>query len=252
VAGFKRGLSDAGYAEGRNIKFEFRWATTNGALPELAKDLVRQQPSVIVATGSPPAVLAAMAATSTVPIVFSTSMDPVKYGFVASFNRPGGNVTGLAFLSSELYSKRLDLLFKLVPQTTKVAYLTVGPGAPIYEDLKSAVVTAAKALGRTLLVLEVDSEHNIEFTFQTLQEQKAEALIVGDYTAFLGPRSRQEIIALAARYKVPTMYPSGIYTSSGGLMSYAGVSPGQQLATEYVGRILKGTKPADLPVQRPT
>jgi putative ABC transport system substrate-binding protein len=217
LAGFKRGLSDAGYAEGRNIKIEIRSETTSRPLPELAKDLVQQQPAAIIAVGGPRALLAAMAATSTVPIVFTTAEDPVKYGFVASFSRPGGNVTGLAFLSSELYSKRLDLLIKLVPQTRKVAYLTRGPSVPIYEDHKSAVVTAARELGRTLFVLEVDDrKNNFQSAFQGLQEQKAEALIVGDFTSFLEPRNRQEIIALAARYKVPTMYPSAAYTSSGG------------------------------------
>jgi putative tryptophan/tyrosine transport system substrate-binding protein len=254
VAGFKRGLSDAGYVEGRNIKIEFRWATTNGALAGPAMDLVRQQPAVIVANGSPAAVLAAMAATSTVPIVFSTSVDPVKYGFVASFNRPGGNVTGEAILSSELNSKRLDLLIKLVPQATKVAYLTGGRDTPIFEDLKFGVATAAQALGRTVLVLEVDSEHNIQSAFQTLQEQKANALIVGDFTRFLLPRNREAIIGLASQYNIPTMYPSRVYCSSGGLVSYAADLSDHpyHLVTEYVLPILRGTTPAELPVQQPT
>jgi putative tryptophan/tyrosine transport system substrate-binding protein len=248
---FKRGLADAGYAEGRNIKIEVRWEA-NGPLPELAKELVQQQPAVIVANGGPRAVLAAMAATSTVPIVFSTSVDPVKYGFVASLNRPGGNVTGVAFLSSELIGKRLELLLKLVPQATNVAYLSAS-GSRYVEDLNSEVVTAAQALGREAVVIAVDRNYSFQSAFQALQDQQAGALMVADLTDFLEPRNRQTIVGLAARYKVPTMYPSRIYSVFGGLMSYStDFGYLQQLGAQYVGAILMGTKPADLPVQRPT
>jgi putative ABC transport system substrate-binding protein len=195
---FKRALADAGYVEGRNVKIEFRWSTTNGALPELAKDLVRQRPAVIVANGGPTAVLAAMAATSTVPIVFSTSVDPVKYGFVASLNRPGGNVTGVASLSSELIGKQLELLLKLVPQAAKVAYLSRSDSR-YAQDVNSEMVAAAQALGREALVIAVDRNQSFESAFQALQDQQAGALMVANFTNFLEPRNGQAIVGLARR-----------------------------------------------------
>jgi putative tryptophan/tyrosine transport system substrate-binding protein len=253
LTAFRRGLAEAGYIDGQNVKIEFRWANNNAQLPGLAEDLVRRRPTVIVANGSPAAVLATMAATSTVPIVFLTSVDPVKYGFVVSLNRPGGNVTGMSFLSSELDGKRLSLLLELAPQTTKVAYLSGSATSPIFEDLRGKTVTAAQALKREIVVLEVGPRHGFEAAFAALPEQQAIALIVGNFTNFLDPRNRQTIIELAARHKIPAMYPDRRYPSFGGLMSYAtGGNDFHRLGLHYVGQILKGTKPADLPVEQPT
>jgi putative tryptophan/tyrosine transport system substrate-binding protein len=253
LTAFRRGLAKAGYIDGQNVKIEFRWANNNAQLPGLAEDLVRRQPTVIVANGSPAAVLATMAATRTVPIVFLTSVDPVKYGFVVSLNRPGGNVTGMSFLSSELDGKRLSLLLELAPQTTKVAYLSGSTTSPIFEDLRGKTVAAAQALKREMVVLEVGPRRGFEAAFAALPEQQAVALIVGNFTSFLNPRNRQIIIELAARHKIPAMYPDRQYPSFGGLMSYAaGGNDFHRLGLHYVGQILKGTNPADLPVEQPT
>jgi putative ABC transport system substrate-binding protein len=249
---FRQGLAEAGFVEGKNVRFEFRSASNNGRLPAAAVELINDRPAVIVATGSPVAVLAAKAATSTVPIVFATNLDPLKYGFVTSLSRPGGNMTGISLLSSELVGKRLNLLLELAPQATKFAYLSGPAGAPIFEDLRSRTVAAGRALGREIVVLEIRRDLDLEPAFATLVEQGAGALIVGDFTS-LGSVS-DRIIALAARHKVPTMYPSRFYAAAGGLMSYSAdlVDINRQLGAQYVGRILKGAKPSDLPVQQPT
>jgi putative ABC transport system substrate-binding protein len=221
-------------------------------LPALAVELVNKRPAVIVATGSPPAILAAGAATSTVPIVFATAMDPLKYGFVTSLSRPLGNMTGMSLLSSELVGKRLNLLLDLAPQATKVAYLSAGAGSPIFEDLRSRTVAAGQALGREILVLPIRSELDLEPAFATLVEQGAEAVTVGKFTGLANVGDH--IIGLAARHKVPTMYPARFYSAAGGLMSYCVdfVDAIRQLGAQFVGRILKGAKPSDLPVQQPT
>jgi putative tryptophan/tyrosine transport system substrate-binding protein len=255
LTAFRRGLSEAGYVEGRNVTFEFRWAhAEHSRLPELAADLVRRQAAVIVATGSPTAVLAAKAATSTVPIVFAIGVDPVKYGFVDSFNRPSGNVTGINLLSSELMGKRLSLLLELAPQSTTVGYLSGPAGAPVFEDLTGKVLAAAQALGREIVVLKVRPDASFTEAFATIAERQAGALLVGDFTSFADARHRGMIIELAARHQIPTMYPSRMYTSFGGLMSYSPdfIDANRQLGVQYVGRILKGAKPADLPVLQPT
>jgi ABC-type uncharacterized transport system substrate-binding protein len=255
LTAFRRGLSEAGYVEGQNVTFEFRWAhTKHSLLLELAADLVRRQAAVIVATGSPTAVLAAKAVTSTVPIVFATGVDPVKYGFVDSFNRPSGNVTGMNLLSSELMGKRLSLLLELAPQSTTVGYLSGPPGAPVFEDLTGKVLAAALALGREIVVLKVKPDANFTEAFATIAERQAGALLVGDFTSFADARHRGMIVELAARHQIPTMYPSRMYTSFGGLMSYSPdfIDANRQLSVQYVGRILKGAKPADLPVMQAT
>jgi ABC-type uncharacterized transport system substrate-binding protein len=254
-AAFRRGLAEAGYVEGQNVTFELRWANTEQSLlPELAADLVRRRANVIVATGSPTAVLAAKAATSTVPIVFAMGVDPVKYGFVDSFNRPSGNVTGMNLLSSELMGKRISLLLELAPQSTTVGYLSAPAGAPIFEDLTGKMLAAAQALGREIVVLEAKRDADFTAAFATIAERQAGALLVGDFTSFADPRHVRMIVELAARHKIPTVYPSRLYASVGGLMSYSPdfIDAHRQLGFQYVGRILKGAKPADLPIQQPT
>jgi putative tryptophan/tyrosine transport system substrate-binding protein len=252
----RRGLAESGFVEGRNIKFEFRWADTNSArLPELAADLVRRKPAVIVARGSPASVLAAEAATSTIPIIFETGFDPVKWKLVASLNRPGGNATGISILTSELAGKQLNLLLDMLPKTTTtVAYLAGPPGAPIYGDLKSAMLSAAQGLGREMIVLSAAGVSDVEAAFSTITERSASALIVGSFTSLSQPRIRQGIIELATRHKIPTIGPNRGFAVSGGLMSYSAdaIAVYQQLGKDYVGKVLKGVKPADLPVQQPT
>jgi TPR repeat protein/ABC-type uncharacterized transport system substrate-binding protein len=249
---FHRGLAEAGFFEGKNVRIEFRASPSNEQLPALAAALMNSRPSVIVATNSPITVLAARAATSTVPIVFASSVDPVAYGFVESLHRPGGNVTGISLLSDELIGKRLSLLLEMAPHARKVAYLSGGAGAPIYNDLRARTVAAGRALGREIIVLDVRNSRDLQMAFTTLVEQGAAAVIVGAFTSLLPMRDR--IIAFAQQYKVPAMYPGPIYTRAGGLMSYtADLSETDRLlGSQYVGRLLKGIKPSDLPVQQPT
>jgi TPR repeat protein/ABC-type uncharacterized transport system substrate-binding protein len=249
---FHQGLAEAGFVEGKNVRFEFRASPSNEQLPALAAELINSRPSVIVATNSPITVVAARAATSTVPIVFATNVDPVAYGFVENLNRPGGNVTGINLLSDELIGKRLSLLLEVAPHARKIAYLSAGPGSPIYKDLRDRTVGAGRALGREIIVLDVRNTRDLQTAFTALVEQGAGAVIVGSFTSLLSMRDR--IIALAQRYKVPAMYPSAIYTRAGGLMSYT-ADPSESdrlLGYQYVGRLLKGMKPSDLPVQQPT
>jgi putative ABC transport system substrate-binding protein len=222
-------------------------------LPRLAAELVARQVAVIVTQGSPYAALATKAATSTIPIVFAHGDDPVKFGLVASLSRPGGNVTGMTFLDYELATKRLDLLLKLVPQVTKVGYLSGPSESPIFEVMRSEVLAAGNALGREIIVAEV-RQLDFEAAFTTLVEQGAGALMVGNFGLFEGDqRNIDKILELTARHQMPTMYPGRGYVIDGGLMSYG---PGgtllHQIGADYVARILNGAKPADLPVQQAT
>jgi ABC-type uncharacterized transport system substrate-binding protein len=253
-AAFRQGLAEAGYVADRNVMIEFRWANYQLSLvPRLAADLVDRKVAVIVTTGSPYAALAVKAATSTIPIVFAIADDPVKYGLVTSLGRPGGTVTGMNFLTGELAGKQLNLLLELIPQATTIAYLSVPSSWPIFEDRKNDMLAAGRALGRDILVLEAP-RLDFEAAFATLVEQRADALIVGNFTVFLDPRNRDKILELAARHKITAMYPNRGYAVRGGLMSYdADVLPAiRQLGSHYVGQILKGAKPADLPVMQPT
>jgi putative tryptophan/tyrosine transport system substrate-binding protein len=255
VNSFRRGLAESGFAEGQNVAIEFRCANNSlDALPRLAADLVGRRTAVIVATGSPVSVYAARTATSTIPIVFAMDVDPVKYGLVPSLNRPDDTMTGISFLTSELAGKQLNLLLELIPQATTVAYLSGPSDAPIFKDLRSKMLSAAQALGRQIVVLEARGDLELDAAFETLIERDAGALIVGSFTSFDEPRSRQKLIELAALHKVPTMYPSSIYPLGGGLMSYSAdiMRVYRQLGVDYVGRILRGAKAADLPVQQPT
>jgi ABC-type uncharacterized transport system substrate-binding protein len=249
---FRQGLAQAGFVEDKNVRFEFHGSASIERLASLAVELVKLRPALIVATGSPVAVQAARTATSTVPIVFATTLDPQKYGFVTSLNRPDNNMTGISLLGSELVGKRLELLLELTPQATKLAYLSGPADSPIFEDLRSRTVAAAKALGREIVVLEIRRNLDLEPAFATLAEQGAGAVIVGEFTSLASVHDR--IIALAAHHKVPTMYPNRLYSAAGGLMSYNTdfADAVRQLGAQYVGRILKGAKPSDLPVQQPT
>jgi len=251
---FLQGLAEAGYVPGKNVAIESRRANQASLLPQVAAELVARQVDVIVVTGSPYAALAAKAATSTIPIVFAIADDPVKHGLVASLSRPGGNVTGVNVLSSEIAGKRLELLRELVPQATTVGYLPGASETPVFEDMRrSDMLAAGRALGREIIVLEV-RRLDFEAAFATLVEQRAGALIVGGFTLFNDDASnRDKILELAARHKIPAIYPDREHVVNGGLMSY----DTDQIATvrvfgNYAGRILKGAKPADLPVQRPT
>jgi putative tryptophan/tyrosine transport system substrate-binding protein len=254
VAALLEGVADAGYVAGQNVAIEFRWANFQAPLlPGLAAELVGRQVAVIVTQGSPYAALAAKAATSTIPIVFEISEDPVKYGLVASLNRPGGNVTGITSLAADLAAKRLDLLLKLVPQVTKIGYLSGPSESPVFEASRSDMFAAGRALGREIIVLEV-RRLDFEAAFATAVEQGVGALMVGNYTLFGDRRNRDKILELAAHHKIPAMYPGRSYVNNGGLMSYdRDIQAGfHQVGADYVGRILNGAKPPDLPVQQPT
>jgi ABC-type uncharacterized transport system substrate-binding protein len=250
LRGFRRGLKEAGYVEGETVTIEYRWADNElDRLPALAADLVRRQVAVIVVLGTPEA-LAAKAITTTVPIVFATGSDPVTEGLVASLNRPGGNVTGVSFLTAMMGSKRLDFLRLLEPKATTIAML-VNPNTPNTEADRREVQAAAEAVGQQLLVLDVSSDRDIETAFATLVQRRAGALQAG-VGAFLLSR-RERIVALAARHAIPAIYPSRDAVATGGLMSYGtSLSDVYRQAGIYTGRILKGEKPADLPVTQPT
>jgi putative ABC transport system substrate-binding protein len=250
VAAFQRGLSETGYVEGRNVTIQYRWAEDHyDRLSALAADLVQRQVTVIAA-GDNVSALAAKAATATVPIVFRTGTDPVRLGLVASLNRPGGNVTGLSFFGSQLGAKRLELLHEIVPQAALIAVLA-DPGTPTYEPQIGEAQDAARVLGLDLVALTTGTERDIDAAFATIVQRRAHAVLVGS-SPFLGTRTGQ-IVALAARHAVPAIYPSRDYAAAGGLISYGTdfADSFRQMGI-YIGRILKGTKPADLPVQQTT
>jgi putative ABC transport system substrate-binding protein len=251
VAAFRQGLAEAGYVDGRNVAIEFHWAEGHfDRLPGLAADLVRRRIDVIHTRGANYSALAAKEATTTIPIVFSTSSDPVKLGLVASLNRPGRNITGATSSGHELGSKRLDLLHQLVPKAAVIGALINPTNGSDEIDIKEIEV-AASILGLKLLVVNATNAGQIEKAFATFTEQRAEALFVS-VDSFIGSRYDQ-IIALAARQGLPTMYPSTGWVRSGGLISYAARRyDADRLAGVYTGRILKGEKPADLPVTQPT
>jgi putative ABC transport system substrate-binding protein len=249
--GFHRGLAEMGYVEGQNVAIEYRWAEGRyDRLPTLAADLVRHRVAVIAAGGTAAPALAAKAATSTIPIVFQTGSDPVKDGLVASLNRPGGNVTCVSRMSFALAPKRLELLHELVPKATAIAFL-VNPANPVASSQMEDIREPARSLGLQVHVLEASSERQIESAFETLMQKPVGALLLANDT-FLSGR-RELLIALAARHAIPVMYPSRDSVTAGGLMSYdASAEDSFRQAGTYVGRILKGEKPADLPVLQPT
>jgi putative ABC transport system substrate-binding protein len=250
IAAFHRGLAETGYVEGRNVAIEYRWAESrNDRLPALAAELVRRQVAVIM-TDSTPAALAAKAATQTIPIVFGVGSNPVEIGLVASLNRPGGNLTGVSQLNVDIAAKRLEMLHELVPAATQVAVL-INPTNPSGEGLLKEAQVAARVLGVRLSVLNVSSESEIDGAFTTLVGQRADALLVTGDNLFITHRDR--IIALAARHAVPAIYQWREFAAAGGLMSYGSSNTdGYRQQGVYTGRILKGEKPADLPVQQAT
>jgi putative ABC transport system substrate-binding protein len=250
LSAFRQGLKETGYVEGQNVTIEYRWAEGHyDRLPALAADLVRRGVTVIAAT-STPANRIAKEATTTIPIVFTTSSDPVELGLVASLNRPGGNVTGVATLNVALGSKRLELLHELVPTATIIAAL-VNPTNPNVETLTRDLQTAARALGQETVVVNARTAGDIDALFARLVQQRVGALLV-DTDAFFFSR-RNQLIALAKQYAVPAFFDRREFAVAGGLMSYGGsVTDVYRLAGIYTGRILKGEKPADLPVQQST
>jgi len=251
VDAFRRGLKEAGYAEGHNVAIEYRFAENQyDRLPTLAADLVSRKVAAIAATGGGASILAAKASTTTIPIVFTTAGDPVHEGFVASLNRPGGNVTGINWFGTQLGAKGLGLLLELVPHATVVA-LMVNPNSPESARMLSDTQEAARARGRQLLVLNASAPSEIDASFATFRQRRAHALLVSSDPIFTG--RRQQIVALAARDAIPTMYFNREYIREGGLMSYGNdVADAYRRAALYVARILKGEKPADLPVDQAT
>jgi putative tryptophan/tyrosine transport system substrate-binding protein len=252
LAAFRQGLNETGYVEGRNLTIESRWAEGQyDRLPALAADLVRRRVTVIAALGSTPAALAAKAATSTIPIVFWIGGDPIELGLVASLNRPEGNLTGLTTLNQELVAKRVELLHQVVPGTSSMALL-INPTSPTLT--KTAIEdaqAAARSLGLELHVLNASTERDFDVVFANLIQLRAGGLVIGS-DAFFSSRMEQ-LAALAARHAVPTVYQYREFAAAGGLMSYGGsLTNAFRGAGVYTGRILKGEKPADLPVQQVT
>ena len=246
----RQGLKDIGYVEGENVAIEYRWAEHRiDKLPALAADLVRQQVAVIFAIASS-ATLAAKAATATVPIVFFTGGDPIKLGLVASFNRPGGNVTGVSTLSNALVAKQLELLHDLVPKANVLAFL-VNPSNPIAESDERDIQGAAHVLGLQLLVLNASTERDFETAFLTMIQRRAGALLIAT-DPFLNSRSEQ-LVALSARHALSAMHTRREFAVAGGLISYgSSLTDVYRQVGSYVGRILNGEKPANLPVMQPT
>jgi putative tryptophan/tyrosine transport system substrate-binding protein len=250
LTAIRRGLSETGYIEGQNLRIEYRWADGQlNRLPALALDLAGRHVAVIVAGGGP-AAPAAKAATSRIPIVFSTGSDPVKVGLVPSLNRPGGNLTGVTTFVRDFGPKRLGLLHELVPKAATIAVLA-NPDGSDAEPQIIAVQTAARAIGRPFVVLKARTDREIDQAFETIVEHRAGGLLLCADTFFV--TRRDQIVALAARYAVPTIYWNSEEAELGGLMSY-GTSFVEMyhIVGTYTGRILKGEKPADLPVQQST
>jgi putative ABC transport system substrate-binding protein len=247
LPGFRKGMNETGYGEGRNVAIEYRRAEDQiERLPALAADLVARPVSLIIAAGSPVCALAAKSATSSIPIIFNNSADPVQLGLVASLNRPGGNVTGVTTISSELEAKRLGLLRELVPSATSIAVL-LNPTRPGVDAQVAQTQEAARALGLPLHILKASSERDLDGVFATVVELRAGALMITADGLFAD--RRDQIVALTRRYSVPTMFQFREFPAGGGLMSY-GPEFGESYRQTgiFAGRILKGEKPADLPV----
>jgi ABC-type uncharacterized transport system substrate-binding protein len=251
VAAFRQGLKEAGYVEGQSIVIEYRWAQNEiDRLPALAADLVSRQVAVIATTGTPSA-FAARAATTTIPIVFEVGFDPVTVGLVASLSRPGGNLTGVTNLGVEVEAKQLELLHELVPTATTIALLVNPTNRTLADVLSRDMQPAADKLGLKLQVLNASTDRDFDTVFTTLARQRAGALVIGADIFFIG-RS-QQLAALAVRYAIPASFYFREFVVAGGLMSYGGsFTEAHRQVGVYVGRILKGDKPADLPVLRPT
>jgi putative ABC transport system substrate-binding protein len=251
VAAYRRGLSEAGLVEGRNVVIEFRWADGQyDRLPSLAEELVRLPVELIAASGGLPSVAAAKEATAITPIVFTLGSDPVKFGIVASLNRPGGNVTGVSLLAYLLDAKRAELLHELLPAATVIAIL-VNPKSAQAGTQLADFQGATRALGRESIVLNASSGAEIEAVFASLVQQRAGALAVSADPVFLS--RRDQIISLAARHSIAAIYEWREFSDAGGLMSYGvSLTDAYRQAARYAARILKGEKPSDLPVMQPT
>jgi ABC-type uncharacterized transport system substrate-binding protein len=251
TAAFRQGLGEQGFIEGSNAEIVYRWAETQyDQLPVLAADLVRRQVAVIFAAPPIASALAAKSASAKIPIVFATGFDPVARGLVASLNRPGGNVTGVTFLIEALVAKRLEVLHEIVPAATSIGFL-VSPTSPTVEAQIREAEIAARNLGIRLVILNASTPSEIERAFAILVEQRVGALLAGADNFFAV--QRDQLVALAARHAVPAIYTLPEAVKAGGLMSYgANAADANRLAGTYVGRILKGEKPAELPVQQST
>jgi putative tryptophan/tyrosine transport system substrate-binding protein len=247
LAAFRQGLKETGYVEGQNVAIEYRWAENQyDRLPALAADLVRLGVAVIAALGGGISALAAKAATSTIPIVFNGAADPVKSGLVASFNRPGGNLTGYIQLDNMLVGKQLELLQKLIPDATTIAVF-VNSDSSAAESVTRDAQEAVHSMGQQLLVFKARAEGEFDAAFATMVQQKAEALLVVSDTFFFGLRNR--LAALATQHRIPAIYTYREYAAAGGLMSYgASLAESYRQVGLYTGRILKGAKPTELPV----
>jgi putative ABC transport system substrate-binding protein len=247
----RQGLVEAGYVEGQNFVFDYRWAEDqNERLPALAAQLVRRDVALILTGGGSTATVAAKSATATIPIVFITGADPIKLGFVASFNRPGGNLTGVSFLANALVAKQFEVLHETVPKTALIGYLVNPTYANVEADTRN-VLAAAEVVGQKLLVVQAHTDSELEAAFVTLIQQRVGALVVGADPFFTNRRDR--IVELTARQKLPTIYPLSEFVVAGGLMSYgSSITDALRLVGLYAGRILRGEKPADLPVQQST
>jgi ABC-type uncharacterized transport system substrate-binding protein len=251
VAAFRKGLAEAGYVEGQNVAIEFRWAAgQDDRLPDLAADLIRRRVAVIATPASTPASLAAKAATTSIPIVFAVAADPVALGLVASLNRPGGNATGVSFLFVELVSKQLGMLRELAPGANRFVAL-VNPNTAFTDAVVKDLQASASALGLPIEILRAGTAREIDAAFANVVQKPGGALLVGPDPFFTS--RRPQIVTLAARHALPAIYDVREFAEIGGLMSYgANVVNGYQLTGIYVGRVLKGEKPADLPVVQPT
>jgi putative ABC transport system substrate-binding protein len=245
------GLNESGFIEGQNVAIEYRWAHGEyDRLPALAADLLNRKVAVIVTIGAEPSALAAKKVTNKIPIVFVITGDPVSIGLVDSFNRPGGNVTGMSLAASELEAKRLELLRELVPKSTIIAVL-VNPDYPDTDFQLGSIEAAASGIGQKINVLNARTEHDLDTVFATIVQQQIGTLLVAADPLF--NRLRDQIVALAARYKVPAIYESREFVAAGGVISYGtSIAGAYRGAGLYAGKILKGAKAADLPVQLPT
>jgi putative ABC transport system substrate-binding protein len=251
LSAFLKGLGETGYVENQNVKIEYRWAQGEiDRLPALVTDLVRREVAVIAATGTP-AALAAKAATTTIPIVIEMGNDPVQLGLVASLSRPGGNVTGVAQLATEVAPKRLELLHEMIPKARTVALFVDPTDSVVFENTTRGVQAAARSLGLELHVLNVSTDRDLDVVFPKLIELRAGGLVISG-GQFFNSRSKQ-LAAAALQHAVPAIFPYVDFAAAGGLMSYGtSITDAYRLAGVYTGRVLKGEKPADLPVQQAT
>jgi putative ABC transport system substrate-binding protein len=251
VAAVRQGLTEAGYVEGQNVAFEYRWAENQyERLEALAAELVRRNVAVIASIGGINSAVAAKSSTAIIPIVFATGGDPIKAGLVASLNRPGGNVTGVSFLTETLVTKQFEVLHQTVPSATLIGLL-VNPTLTIAEAERSDLLATVESLGQKLLIVKATTDSELDAAFVTLAQQHPGALMVMGDAFFLSRRDK--LVELTARQRIPTVYNLREYVAAGGLMSYGtNITEAHRIAGLYAGRILKGEKPADLPVQQST